>query len=460
MSRINKTPELATEDVIVRGSIDAIESILPRFLANSSIKSTPESLQSGIEAYDEFLTSIKKLFNEKPLDQYQYLWLEGIYKLTHILYKLKLVFSNLYLHLQPHEIENIVNKAIPLATKLVYFTKELSQLVYQFFNNVGNIPVIFQNKVQDLIFQTFTLLLVDEIDDPSLANAYNAILQVIQLYLLSNSTNISLIVYFNEVIYKLGKSELIVPLLDTLDPEIPINMIINGSINLVDVMNYYRYVAFNLVTLSLLENSKKYNQLAEVYFRILLRFPNLGLNLYTIEDEDKSLKSDKRNEFIINLAERQELSLVYVLNYLLSLRSLRNLIDSPTLYKNELKFLVRSVSFCLSKDINELASQPGSTRSSMVSIPQYKMEVEKKVELERKFCDKGKFSSLGGTILYGSYKEKLKLVINFGEAFDTPNINLSNIYDRLNTHNLVDTNKVVEKLILAITKIVHSVCES
>lgn len=147
---------------------------------------------------------------------------------------------------------------------------------------------------------------------------------------------------------------------------------------------------------------------------------------------------------------------MYVLNYLLSLNSLRKLIETSPLYKDELKFLVKSLSSCLSKDIDQLASQPGSTRSSMVSIPQFTNEIERKIALEKKFTSKSKFSSLGGVILHGSYKEKLKLVVNFGEVFDTPNTKLSTIIEKLSTNIIIESNKVIEKLVIAISTIVSN----
>ncbi|RCK54895.1 hypothetical protein Cantr_04101 [Candida viswanathii] len=456
MSLKARTPDAACEEAITRGVVDLIDSKLPKELANLSPKATPDNLQTRINGYEEFLTSIMSLFEEKPLADHQYLWLEAIHRLTSILLKLKIAFRDLYLDLEPHEIEGIASRALPLGTKLMEFTNELGQLVNEFFTNLSKIPIIFQFKAQELILVVLSLLLVDEIEDPNFPNVAATVLELVQLYLLSYRTSVSILVRFSEAVYKLGMSPLIVPLLDEFNPETPMELVSAGGISLVDLMDYYRYTAFNLVSLSI-DDDRKYNKLAEVYLRILLRFPNLSVALYCAEEDEKATDgNDKRDRFIINLAERQELSLMYVLNYLLSLNSLRKLIETPPLYRAELKFLVKSLSSCLSKDIDELASRPGSTRSSMVSIPQYTVEVERKIALEKKFLSKSKFSSLGCVILYGSYKEKLKLVVNFGEVFDTPNTRLYTIIEKLTSNNAIESNPVVDKLVIAISTIVSN----
>lgn len=380
-SNRKKANELVLEEAIVRSSIDTIDLITPKKLSNLSIKTTADDLQSNIEGYQEFLSNANTLFGERPLADYQYLWLETIYRLTFTLVKLKKSFSQLYLHAQPYEIESIGPKAIVLNAKLMQATEELSILMCEFFNNALSIVVAFENRVQSLIGQCLKLLLLEEMEDDRFDHISNAVLQQIQVYLINHKVGIEILIRFSETVYKLGKSPLILPLLQEFDPELPMNLIASNAINLVDVMNFYRYVSFNLVSLSV--NDKKYAKLAEIYFRILLAFPNLNLKLYVKDEDEKGMFRDKRDEFIINLLERQELSLMYVLNYLLAVGSLRKLLESSQLYQKELSFLVNSVSLSLSKDIDKLASQTTSTRSSMVSIPQYNMEIERKLEIEK-----------------------------------------------------------------------------
>lgn len=453
-SNRKKANELVLEEAIVRSSIDTIDLITPKKLSNLSIKTTADDLQSNIEGYQEFLSNANTLFGERPLADYQYLWLETIYRLTFTLVKLKKSFSQLYLHAQPYEIESIGPKAIVLNAKLMQATEELSILMCEFFNNALSIVVAFENRVQSLIGQCLKLLLLEEMEDDRFDHISNAVLQQIQVYLINHKVGIEILIRFSETVYKLGKSPLILPLLQEFDPELPMNLIASNAINLVDVMNFYRYVSFNLVSLSV--NDKKYAKLAEIYFRILLAFPNLNLKLYVKDEDEKGMFRDKRDEFIINLLERQELSLMYVLNYLLAVGSLRKLLESSQLYQKELSFLVNSVSLSLSKDIDKLASQTTSTRSSMVSIPQYNMEIERKLEIEKKLASsKYKYSSLSSVIFNGSYKEKLRLVVNFGESLLAPNLLVKKLKNKSidNNDSYVESNKVVERLIHAMNKI-------
>lgn len=449
-----KANELVLEDAIVRSSIETVDLITPKNLNNPSTKTTADNLQAYIEGYHEFLSNAKTLFSERPLADFQYLWLEAIYRLTFTLVKLKKSFSQLYLHVQPYEIDSIGPKAIMLNTKLMQATEEWSIIMCEFFNNAHSIVVAFRNKMQSLIGQCLKLLLVEEMEDDRFEHISNAILQLIQTYLINHKLDIEILIRFSEAIYKLGKSPLILPLLQEFDPELPMDLIASSSINLVDVMNFYRYVSFNLVSLSV--NDRKYTKLAEIYFRILLAFPNLNLNLFIKDEDEKGLFIDKRDEFIVNLLERQELSLMYILNYLLDVGSLRKLLESSQLYQKEFLFLVDSVSLSLSKDIDKLASQTTSTRSSMVSIPQYNMEIERKLEIEKKLASsKYKYSSLGSVIFNGSYKEKLRLIVNFGECLLSPNLLVKELKTKTadNNDSYVESNKVVERLIHATNKI-------
>ena len=119
-------------------------------------------------------------------------------------------------------------------------------------------------------------------------------------------------------------------------------------------------------------------------------------------------------------------SLMYVLNYLLAVGSLRKLLESSQLYQKELSFLVNSVSLSLSKDIDKLASQTTSTRSSMVSIPQYNMEIERKLEIEKNWRVVNTNTVLKQCYIQWFIQGKLRLVVNFGESLLAPNLLVKN----------------------------------
>lgn len=211
-SNRKKANELVLEEAIVRSSIDTIDLITPKKLSNLSIKTTADDLQSNIEGYQEFLSNANTLFGERPLADYQYLWLETIYRLTFTLVKLKKSFSQLYLHAQPYEIESIGPKAIVLNAKLMQATEELSILMCEFFNNALSIVVAFENRVQSLIGQCLKLLLLEEMEDDRFDHISNAVLQQIQVYLINHKVGIEILIRFSETVYKLGKSPLILPL--------------------------------------------------------------------------------------------------------------------------------------------------------------------------------------------------------------------------------------------------------
>ncbi|EGW33065.1 uncharacterized protein SPAPADRAFT_60381 [Spathaspora passalidarum NRRL Y-27907] len=209
-------------------------------------------------------------------------------------------------------------------------------------------------------------------------------------------------------------------------------------------MNFYRFTAYNLITISLQAEPPKiidsYNRLADIHLKILLSFPNLNLNAYSeikLEQQGETGYTappphggergfappggfrDKREDFIMSISERQELSLMYILNSLLSLRSITKFVDTSPLYKSELSFLAKSLSSSLSRDIDELASQPTSTHSSVVSFPQLnQLEKEKSLDfMQRKMIN-------NSVLIHGSYKEKLGNIVKLCNFLNDGNLTI------------------------------------
>ncbi|KAG7661367.1 uncharacterized protein J8A68_005159 [[Candida] subhashii] len=435
-------------------SIDSIiDERLPKTLKTNyhQRQLTAKILTKQIKEYQQFLNNMKKFLNEHPLDQHQLLWLESLRYLVLLLVSLKSSFAEIYLHVPFHEVEPIFEDVMKFNTKLSSYVTEITKLLVVFFtndqlsNDVYQSPLI-QTKLHELIESSLELNMIDEAENPQFYESSRAIINSVQSFLLNYLPwfipkinpvhSLSFLTQFSKVVYSLGESRLIIPLLElnVFDPEIPMTLIQTRRVNFIHIVNFYRYTAFNLVKLSIQQNppqiEDKYNQLADIYFKILLNFPNLSLHIYQsvrhdsmIEEQQRSFPQmirDKRDDFLVSTIERQELAYLYVLNYLLSIRSIQQYLNPSPLFSAELSFLVKSVSNSLSKDIDELASQPGSTHSSVISFPQLnKLEHERGVDyMQQKIIHHEKFQSLGSVILHGSYKEKLKLVVKFCELLN------------------------------------------
>ncbi|ODV80699.1 uncharacterized protein CANTADRAFT_88623 [Suhomyces tanzawaensis NRRL Y-17324] len=279
---------------------------------------------------------------------------------------------------------------------------------------------------------------------------------------------------FLRIIYMVGESQLLKPLLEDriITPLLGEDIVRNCPVNFIDLINFYRYSAFNLLVLSVLNENKinkNYNLEANVYFKVLLAFPNLSTIVYDpfIQQTPKEEKpfpdyfaTDQDEDLLVGLLERQEISLNFILNSLLNLNDIRNYIDPNPVFKKELSFLISSLSVSLSKEIHRSASRSGSLHSSTFSFSALK-EVElqrRKDEMQNKVINRLRLKSLSAVLLHGSYKEKLNLIVNVMKAFEKHTLNvvldldLPLTYEQDNTLYLIGAHSMGKILYLSTIK--------
>ena len=99
---------------------------------------------------------------------------------------------------------------------------------------------------------------------------------------------------FIKTIYVIGKSQLILPFMvpseisndefkPIIHPKTPLKVIQSSTIDFTFLKDYYKYIAFNLLNLSLSQETSiehEYNAQSDIYFRVLLSFPNLSTTVY------------------------------------------------------------------------------------------------------------------------------------------------------------------------------------
>lgn len=243
-----------------------------------------------------------------------------------------------------------------------------------------------------------------------------------------------LLVAFVQAAYSSGESQLVVlflsplrsGLLPIIDPKFPILLVKSLAVQYATLISYYKYVAFNLVTLALQGDkiNSKYLHMADVYFKVLLNFPNLNLSVYRDLELEQFLSDSSQGYYenaqlfptlMVSVQERQEISLLFILHYLLSATTLDSIVSPDHYCKAELTFLVRSLSTTLSRDLDKSASKSYTSRSNSAVSFQQLTELEN--ESRRNQVHSIKFKSLSTIILHGSYKEKLTLVVSFLELF-------------------------------------------
>ncbi|KAK6203187.1 uncharacterized protein RJT21DRAFT_119332 [Scheffersomyces amazonensis] len=409
----------------------SIRSYLDQVIRKNQLKPkekyTNHDLKIRIRDLEEYFSEVKALLCKFPVENHHYLWVESLSSLVNDLINYNQAFCNKYSTISSFETEVFMKIAEEITPKINQLIADFASLLGRFLKSSNFnwekfiIPEVF-NSFENLLYESLELLIMDKIDNLDNQNITEFILVDIQQVVLKifkepglAESGFSIITQFLKVTYMTGESLLIVPLfsLPIIDPEYPMKVIQTIETNLKYVLYYYKYVALNFLAISILNNSSFYNKIADIYFKVLLHFPNLQLNLYFFGD-NKPI-SGRVNESLISLLERQEISLMFVINSLLKLSDIQSYCEMSKLYNTEFEFLYASLSTVLAGDLDRSASRPGSAHSSAISVPKiYQLELQKDSEFRKNQKRNAiLLRSFSYLILYGSYKEKINLIIEF-----------------------------------------------
>lgn len=204
------------------------------------------------------------------------------------------------------------------------------------------------------------------------------------------------------------------------------------------LIDYLRYSAFCMVS-SVAELESIDDQIckkADIFFKILLNLPNLQLTNYALDLE-------KNGDFLIQLsskyvsfAEREELSFFYLLNYLFKLGRLEALTDTEKYFKNELSYFIESFNNRAASELDQLASVPLSRNTSSVFVPRLAEPVTRDMTTNL---------TLSSILYDGSYKERLKLVVDFFTLI-RPNTSLGSISRLVQAFDMSQSNSLADLL--------------
>ena len=470
---------------------------------------------SKVNNLEEYFYDSISYLTKLPQKSHQFLWLLSLESLATVLYKYKLFYYKNLLndsYVDRQEIFNSDHILGTISTKLESITGHFRKLADLFFGETisiekfvcsGTYSSIIMNKLFNFITTCFKLLTIDEAEDMLYTNEVKPTIKSIGDFLSGYYTYIGgleevprqelsndvfpTLTEFIKTIYVIGESQLILSYMvpnesngesmPIIHPKTPLKIIRSSTIDFIFLKDYYKYTAFNLLSLSLSQETTikhEYNIQSDIYFRVLLSFPNLSTavyekfeisnnhpeNLFDSSQLQERIQPDNLDASSVTLLERQEISLLFILNYLLQLSELRNLIEPEHYYKSELTFLVRSLSTSISQDIHVSASRSGSLHPS--TAPSYSQLNMLDNSSKTKQKTNIKFLSLSSIILHGTYKEKLIMIINFCEKLNQKSLSIPHIIERFNLDSnlendfqhlvsIIDAEKYPGKLIYAKT---------
>lgn len=519
---------------------------------------TPSVILSRVDSLQEHLFDTYALLNKYPLEEHQFLWLYSINELMVRLLRLKSIYStgktdsrstSTSVSAPPSRpvmgrssssssqitvnLRNLDSNCREITAKLSKLSNDIVPLIKELFGETLDISRLLRTGSTSVSSQLFSLaesslkILTVDLDedcngshhlfDHSVVTLKSLARFVKRFYDILKDTPKHSALTFHlgifpilseciKVAYHIDEPHVIIPLIQAniISPTSPLKLVENCILELDVLVDYYRYTSFAMLALSL-ENSHidtDYNDLADIYFKILLKFPSLNLRLWNnldsakspianfgfklnseggmdddssllqpvIEDDDEdsvppnshvggynditgipaaagktSLSQETRH---LTMEDRQEVSLLYLLNYLLKLKNFKNLIFPENLFTNELQFLVTTLSTTISVDIHKSVSiSSGSV--SMSQLYQKEQERERKISVSTSsitsysngaggISNPGlsltstsvKCKSISSILFHGTYKEKLTAVINFFEILRKDKFSVSTLLSK------------------------------
>ncbi|EDK37238.2 hypothetical protein PGUG_01336 [Meyerozyma guilliermondii ATCC 6260] len=292
--------------------------------------------------------------------------------------------------------------------------------------------------VEELLCNTYSLAEVEYIGEVQYFNNTETLVSQSTSVVLamksqeSPSTYIRILTGYLRCAYIAGLSHYTTDILKATSPLEVIPLIEESSIEYSVINDFFKYSAFNLVTNSVRGNSieDKYNLHADLFFRVLLNLPNLKLSVfhkYNFNEESAESAvwpepaTPRDPAFVADdpLVRRQEISFMYILNYLLSLTDMSQLVDPDGYYERELQFLSSSLTWRNTKDIRN-ASRSGSTHSE-ASLYMEPRDDEAEAPANMTAASHPSLSSM---ILHGTYSQINIMVCQIFNNLKKPTLNI------------------------------------
>ncbi|CCE81901.1 Piso0_002580 [Millerozyma farinosa CBS 7064] len=416
---------------------------------------SPTVFSDQLDSLTDYCFEIKSILKKFELKSHHVLWLVLLDDFIQTLLRFQHHFEKLETSISGGQ--EFANQFEVMENKLGYILSTCHSTLVEFFSNISYDFYHFfmtephgQSLLSRIISITGNVLTLISSDNESVMSYIcngTEILSSVDMYFyaLSNkmmriekgpssnffSSTFHVLGQLIRAIYLLGESRLLTKYIETdtqvgpiITPVLPLEVLKETRVNLNSLLKYYKYTAFCLVELAVRYKDSidhSYTLKADIYFKILLNFPNQRsyekFDLNSLNSERRySLDTTKTHNYAIQrqLLERQEISLLYIINYLLSLTDVKDFIESENYFKSELWFIRNSLYSSNSDEIHRSTSRLGSTSSSLGSISsQANMSEWSAMRRDSVQGRQVTHKYISSILLQGSYKEKLVLIIKF-----------------------------------------------
>lgn len=451
----------STSDSIGFASPGEFLGIISTFLSDLGsrgaklLDESPTVFLDQLDSLTDYCFEVKNTLKKFELKSHNVLWLVLLDDFIHALLMFQHHFEKLETSISGGQ--EFANQFEVMENKLGYVFCTCHPILVDFFSNISydfyHILLTephgqsLLNRVRSLIGNVLTLISSDNESVMSYMCNGSEILLSVDMYFYTLSIRMRRIEngpslkFFSSTfhvlgqliraIYVLGESRLLTKYIDVdaefgpiITPVLPLEVLKETRVNLDSLLKYYKYTAFTLVELAVRDKElidHSYTLKADIYFKILLNFPNQRsyerFDLNSMSSERRyNLDTTWTHNYAIQrqLLERQEISLLYIINYLLSLTDVRDFLQSENYFKTELWFIRNSLYSSNSDEIHRSTSRLGSVSSSLGSInSQANMSEWAAIRRDSVQGRQVTHKYISSILLKGSYKEKLILIIKF-----------------------------------------------
>lgn len=216
--------------------------------------------------------------------------------------------------------------------------------------------------------------------------------------------------YFSRAAFLCGRPELVLKI-DKLIGSVShaTQLLLHAKLELDTLIDFCRYFGYCLVTCAVSGDmiDQELCDRADGFLTALIGLPNLRLSGYIRPDaDDPEAGSSRESGKYISVKQREEISFFYVINSVLRMNLLVQVVSTTERFQSECNFLLNSVHFRVSQELDVLASAPHSHSTSAVGLQAYEMEARNTLPA-RNSC------VMSSILEDGTYKEKLLLLLSF-----------------------------------------------
>lgn len=410
----------ALDTLVLVGNI--VERLRGQLLQYDTVESKADYIQNSHLIPDSF-TEFYCVLSNQPCASHKWLWLIFLNGMCTCAYRILLLEQKI----QYSKIRGVDPAFLNARAAYAQSFSQVLRFLSRFFIEIDLDWLVLNSHANKLFLQFLTtsvdICLLDPVSIYTISSLVDSMASVMRRYArvsgnvdqMSDSDRcvesdlFPILAKFAKLAYLSGNCKLTLPLVCpeqdaplVTDKLVPL-LLSRKQVSLNAIVDYYRYYAYSLIT-SVVEheriNDRWLNQ-ADQFLKVLLQIPSLHVDNYITH-----LGSAINPSRYVSAAERGEMSFFFIMCYLLRLVSFADLVDPEKHFTFERQYFLTSFNKRVATELDISASSSSSRAGSVVSMTKFTEPLHAPPSNTTN-------RTLGSILYQGSYKEKVRLVVDF-----------------------------------------------